>query len=254
MLISHAHRFVFVKPRKTAGTSVELALSPFLAAGDIATPIAAKEEALRRTVPGVTVARVRGWAGLRPRRLRDHAPLALALALYPELAGYRVVTMCRNPWDRAVSQFFWSERRSGIRSAPAEAQHAAFRAYTRRWGPRRWFDPLYGRKRQRALASAPLYTVGGQVRADYVIRYEALEADVAGLGPWLGLDGTPSVTGLHAKGGHRAGGRDWAPFYDAETRDLVARECATEIALFGYDFEASRLPRGPLPDPGALAG
>ena len=241
MLISHHHRFVFVKPRKTAGTSVELALSPFLAPGDLATPIEPEEEPLRKAAAGVIVGQVRA----RGVRLRDHSPLEKCWRALPQVQGYRVVTMCRNPWDRAVSQFFWSMRRTSIREAAFDAQRAGFIAYTRRWGPRTWLDAVYGRKRQRALDSAHLYVIGGQVRADYVIRFEALAADLAGLGEWLGLGGVP-VLGVAAKSGLRAGGGAWVPFFDDATRELVARECAREIDLFGYDFEGRAVPRGPL--------
>lgn len=246
MLISHHHRFVFVKPRKTAGTTAELALSPFLAPGDLATPIEAAEEGLRRTVPGVLVGPIRGRGrfGL-PVRLRDHSPLARAEALLgPAIAGYRVVTMCRNPWDRAVSQFFWTMRHGDMRSRPFAEKAEAFRAYTRRWGPAGWLDRVYGRKRQRALDATPLYFVGGVCRAGYAVRFEHLAEDLAGLQAYLGLPGAPDPAPYAAKAGLRAGGRDWRPFYDAATRDLVARECAREIALFGYDFEGSVAPRG----------
>lgn len=248
MLISHTHHFVFVKPRKTAGTSVELALSQHLGFGDLATPIEPDEELIRRNVPGVMVGLVRGRVGVLPARLRDHSPLKLAMAMLPQIVDYRIVTMCRNPWDRAVSQFFWSMRRGPIRAAPSAEQHAAFRAFTHRWGPRTWLDNLYGRKRERALDQTPLYTIAGCIKANYVIRFEALEADVVGLEVFLGLDGTPSVAGITAKSGLRAGGGAWIPFYDAATRDLVAHECAEEIALFGYDFEGGMAPRGPLVD------
>lgn len=246
MIISHAHRFVFIKPRKTAGTSLELALSRYLQPGDLATPIEASEEPQRNIAPGVNVGLVRAWVGLRHIRLRDHSPLEQAQALFPEIAGYRVVTMCRNPWDRAVSQFFWSMRRTAIRAAPPSEQYDAFRAYTRFWGPQTWLDLFYGRKRQRALNSTQLYTVGGQIRADYAIRFESLEEDVAGLGALLSLGASPSIHGFAAKSGLRAGGGAWVPFYDTATRDLVARECALEIALFGYDFEGAVMPRGPF--------
>ena len=250
MLISHRHRFVFVKPRKTAGTTAELALSPFLAPGDLATPIEPEEEPLRRVAEGVRVGPIRGrgrWG--RPLRLRDHSPLAKALEIFPALAGYRVVTMARNPWDRAVSQFFWSLRRSDMRTRPLEEQAATFRAFTARWGPTGPLDRLWGRKRQRALDAAGLYFVDGVCRAGYAVRFEHLAEDLAGLGPWLELGGVPETAGLKAKAGLRGGGPGWQPFYDAATRELVARACAREIALFGYDFEGAARPRGPVLTP-----
>ena len=39
MLVSHKHRFIFVKTRKTGGTSVELALAPHCGPDDIITPL-----------------------------------------------------------------------------------------------------------------------------------------------------------------------------------------------------------------------
>ena len=250
MLISHRHRFVFVKPRKTAGTTAELALSPFLAPGDLATPIEAEEEPLRRVTADVRVGPIRGrgrWG--RPLRLRDHSPLAKALEMFPALAGYRVVTMARNPWDRAVSQFFWSLRRSDMRTRPPAEQAAAFRAFTARWGPAGPLDRLWGRKRQRALDAAGLYFVDGVCRAGFAVRFEHLAEDLAALGPWLGLPGVPLADGIATKTGLRGGGPGWQGFFDADTRALVARECAREIALFGYDFEGLRPLRGPVLSP-----
>lgn len=247
MLISHHYRFVLIKPRKMAGTTVELALSPFLMPGDLATRIGA-EETMRVVAEGVHVGPIRRRAGVlrRPLRLRDHSPLSRARKVVPQTRGYRVIAICRNPWDRAVSQFFWSMRRTDIRTAPLADQKAAFIRYTHRWGPRGWLEHVYGRKRQRLLDSAHLYSVAGGPRPDYVIRFEALNADLGRLRDWLGLPDTPSAQGIRTKAESRPRTRNWTQFYDEATRVLVAQECAREIALFGYDFEGRQMPRGPI--------
>lgn len=246
MLVSHRHRFVFIKPRKTAGTSVELALSPVLEAGDLATPIQPEEEPLREAAPRVQVGRIAYRHLGLPRHLRDHSPLSQLYRALPETREYRVVTMCRNPWDRAVSQFFWSLRRTDVRSEPFETQKAEFIAYTHKWGPRTWLDPLYGRKRQRALDSSHLYHVGGVFRPGFVIRFEHLEADFAALGDWLGLRFAKSPADFGAKGGLRPKSSGWTRYFDDGTRELVARCCAREIALYGYDFEGTAPQNGPV--------
>ena len=43
MIISHKHKFIFIKTRKTAGTSIELFLSRFCGPEDIITPFQSPE-------------------------------------------------------------------------------------------------------------------------------------------------------------------------------------------------------------------
>jgi hypothetical protein len=40
VIVDHEHKFIFVKTRKTAGTSVEVFLAPLLGADAIVTPVA----------------------------------------------------------------------------------------------------------------------------------------------------------------------------------------------------------------------
>jgi hypothetical protein len=50
MIISHEHKFIFIKTKKTAGTSIELALSQLCGPDDIIPPTTESDETLR--VPG----------------------------------------------------------------------------------------------------------------------------------------------------------------------------------------------------------
>ena len=47
MIVSHKNRFIFLKTRKTAGSSIEIALSKHCGPEDIITKIAPSEEELR---------------------------------------------------------------------------------------------------------------------------------------------------------------------------------------------------------------
>jgi hypothetical protein len=76
MIISHSQKFIFVKPRKVAGTTIELMLSRYLQNGDCATPIEPQEEYLRSCRPSVIIGKIAGQKkiGLQTR-LRDHSSL-----------------------------------------------------------------------------------------------------------------------------------------------------------------------------------
>src|SRR4051794_38679962 len=74
MILSHRYRFIFLKTRKTAGTSFEISLARYCGRRDVLTPISSEDEALRSALG-------RGPQNYGPR-LRDYGPrdwLRLAL-------------------------------------------------------------------------------------------------------------------------------------------------------------------------------
>ncbi len=48
MIINHKYKFIFIKSFKTAGTSLEIALSKFCNKNEIIKPIVKKDELIRR--------------------------------------------------------------------------------------------------------------------------------------------------------------------------------------------------------------
>jgi hypothetical protein len=47
MILSHEHKFIFLRTKKTAGTSIELALFELCGPNDVITPLAREDEARR---------------------------------------------------------------------------------------------------------------------------------------------------------------------------------------------------------------
>ena len=242
MIISHSHKFIFVKPRKVAGTTIELRLSPYLESGDWATPIEPREEHLRSHKDGVIIGKIRRINKFGfPLRLRDHSSLKKAyLTLGNEVKSYFVITACRNPWDRALSQFFWSYRKTNILKKNFTSQKYEFNKFTQLYGPKNWLDLFYGRKRQRNLNSAHLYSINNKILANFVIRYEYLDNDFGRLIKTLQLPQKTQALPYTTKSTFRPkASRTWQDFYDNDTIELVRKCCSEEIHHFNYNFEGT---------------
>ncbi|MGL4591160.1 MAG: hypothetical protein ACRCVZ_04910, partial [Aestuariivirga sp.] len=133
MIVSHRHRFIFLKTRKTAGTSVELSLRPQCGPDDIVTPVTEDRAAPQCGGPRNYLHDRTGWS-LADRiawQLRGDLSLKSrpAIGFFGHVRGvdlrerlparvwrdYFKFTIERNPWDRQVSHYFWRMRRAGAR-------------------------------------------------------------------------------------------------------------------------------------------
>lgn len=234
MIISHAHRFIFLKTEKTAGTSIEIALSEFCGPDDVITPIVAEDEAMRAEAgfPGP-----RNYDfGRRARTLKDavrvvkgkpigfraHSPAAYVARYAPAAAwrDYLKFTIVRNPFDCAISRHFWANRDGGA-GADAAAINAAILA-----------------ERPERLSNWPIYTIGDRIVADVVVRYENLADDLEALRLRLGLP-TPLRT-FRAKGGVRRNKAHYSEVLDAAARARIEQVCGRELAAHGYRWETPR--------------
>lgn len=95
MIISHQHKFIFVKTRKTAGSSIEKYLINYLGAKDICTGSEAD-----------------GTPKLNTQETNGHRGWQWIENQYPEeWNSYYKFAVERNPWDKMVSAFFYYMKR-----------------------------------------------------------------------------------------------------------------------------------------------
>ncbi|MEM6620329.1 MAG: hypothetical protein AAF631_13660 [Pseudomonadota bacterium] len=126
-LVSHDHRFIFLKTQKTAGTALEMALEPFCA------PPGHKPKHW-------TQARVsaHGIIGARGLNVVDddtawfgHQPAADIRAALGDntFDRYTKLTVLRNPFDKVISWFHWKRDKSGkaLKHETRDETIAAFR-------------------------------------------------------------------------------------------------------------------------------
>ena len=231
MLISHRYKFIFIKTKKTAGTSLEIALSRYLGPDDVITHITPQDETLRQQRGGrgpqhfyLPLTRLRGadwrrWWQTRQRPyFYNHMPAhEISDYVSPKVwRDYYKFCFERNPWDKVISWYFW-EHKAAPRPTLAEFLRA-------------------GRAQDLAAeGGSSLYTIDGQVVVDDIFRYEALEGALQTLTQRLGLPEVPQLP--HAKGQFREDKRPYQQVYGEEERELVAAIFADEIARLGYRFD-----------------
>lgn len=197
MIVSHKHRFIFVKTLKTAGTSIEVYLSRHCGPNDVLTPI----------TPYVEPHRPRNYEGFF-----NHMPAAeirerVGLGIWNSYFKFCVE---RNPWDKTLSYYhMMNHRRGGSLSLDQFLAEGDF--------------PI----------NYPKYTEPGkpdQVIVDSVLRYERLNEDLAEVFEQLEIPFTASL-GVNAKSEYRTDRRPFREVYTPRQFELIRKVFARETEL-----------------------
>jgi hypothetical protein len=230
MIVSHEHKFIFLKTKKTAGTSIELALSRLCGPQDIITPLTANDEALRASSRGAQNWRLHGWWGSpRPFWQRrffkftaedygfyNHMPAEQAKALLNDdkiWRSYFKFAFDRNPWDRQVS---WYHHRYRRKEAPPP------------------FDAFIKSDWRARINNYEIYSIGGNVAVDFVGRFESLTEDLKHALDQVGLKLEAALPS--AKGAFRPSDTPYRKYYDGDTQAIVGEWYEPEIKLLDYRF------------------
>jgi hypothetical protein len=215
VIVSHEHRFVFMKTRKTAGTSVEIALSRVCGDADVITPVTPDDELLRRARGGRGPQNFESPPNLE-RKAFNHMPVSMVRKMLgrQRFESYFSFAIERNPWDAVVSLYHWRFRDSEPGSFPDYVASEAIATF--------------------ATKNARIYRIKGEVAVDRVLRYESLDSELAAVWAELGLPGAPDLP--HAKRGSRPRSPSYRSYYDDATRQRVADLFVAPIAELGYEF------------------
>jgi len=217
MIVCHRHRFIFVTTRKTAGAAVESQLARVCSGDDIVTG-AANGAAKAGHNDSLALARYRGvdWLKLMTfgerARLDKHSPAAVIRERVGADIWNDYFKFCveRDPWDKAVALYRARARR---RALPPIAEFLAA-------------------ARPATLSNFDLYTIGGALAVDRVIRYEHLDTELDAVGHLLDL---PIELRLPADP-DRAPEPRYADVLGTAGRAIVDAACRREIEMFGYAF------------------
>lgn len=216
VVVSHEREFIFLKTRKTTGTSIEMLLE-----SKIVPPGRQVTEATPTFIwdGGVVAARL---SGPQPNSWREHLPAKKVREFLGDdlWRRYFRFSSVRNPFDRAVSFFFWLRQ---FRQLPALTNFDdARRAFHD-------FIDSSDHKPDRGI----VFVDGDYVPHD-MIRFEHMADDIGRIGRRLGLDlcaedmpktkdKTPKIPGRHV-----------SEYFDEKSRRLVTHKLAWVFDRFDY--------------------
>ena len=232
-IVSHKYRFIFLKTRKTAGTSVERWMMPHLGSTDmIATPrenwpapvslfstpnpttrFPTVEHKLKKLIQ-------RNLGRPISFSLREHMSASRVRALVGEHIWRNYFKFCieRQPWDRMISFWRWRQHRRGslisldefldlIESEPA---NEVVRNYS----------------------NLDKYMIDGRVVTDQIVRYENLTGELAQICDRLRIPARVNDL-THVKGRIRRE-NDSTSMLTKRQIERISSLFAEEIRLFGW--------------------
>lgn len=216
VLVSHKHQLIFLKTRKTAGTSVEMLLEAATGLGPDLAPEsrhAAVNDAgimgFRMLPRDVMTDLDRTWQPHTPaRKLRKH----LGADIWDR---YLKVACVRNPFDRVVSHFHWS--RDFAPEGHREETPEAFARFVRS----DWND------------DRKVVMINEDFAPDMVIRYEHLTDDLTHLSDHTGLALNPSALPQTKVRRHRRLG-ECADYFTEDLIQIVRTRLAWMFDAGGY--------------------
>jgi hypothetical protein len=233
LIISHKHRFIFLKTRKTASTSTELVLFPECGPEDIVTPLTPTE--LTRKVGHRARNHLRPISPLDPRPLvhkhfrrvegwkwrdyHDHIKAADVRDYVGEKVwrSYFKFAFDRNIYDRQVSWFHYRTK-----TAKSKA----------RWPD---FDTFLHQSPRARMDNFEIYTIDGKLAVDFIGRYETLADDLKTVLETIGLP-VPAELPMAKRDVRPASSRRYREYYNDERRALVEDWYRGELELFHHEF------------------
>jgi hypothetical protein len=246
VIVSHERKFIFLKTRKTAGTSLEIALSKHCGPQDVLAPINF-DEAMRRDLSG------RGaqnhakpvWK-LRPGQLYRYLKRGEQVSLFTEHMtavaarkrlgekvwnDYFKFTVVRNPFDRMLSRYFWT-----MKARPENRGDWQIES----------LDQFLRYKAECVNENWLIYTQGDRLMVDDVVRFESFEADLARISARIGLDHNvyEDMKSIRAKSDFRPAkpeGEKKTPraLIGPTEATIISILCAKEIEAFAYPLPAA---------------
>jgi hypothetical protein len=253
VIISYRHRFIFLRTRKTAGSSISAVLNRSLGPRDIqvggwSDAIAAGGHLNRYAMstivkhPGLlgrelweefrinkkprlssgSINRIVKYGFLSKYGFHGEHPRAVDARTVDPDAWETHFKFCvvRNPWDHAVSDYHWRTK---------DNQEVTFADFLGLMIDERKADP-YG-VRSPLRSNWAIYTINDEIQADMVLRYEDLASGLKEIGKQIGVQ--TDISAIFRKANFRPKASLKA-YYNEENIEMVRYLYREEVETFGY--------------------
>lgn len=208
MIISHKYKFIFVKTFKTASSSFEAAFSWIAGRDDI---ITSDEPMTRDYKDGVC------RLGANSIFFNHKHAVEIRKCILPHVwSGYYKFCIERNPWDKALSWYYWDK--------PKDISLSEY-----------ILNDTMGCPHGQAihLPDWPMYTDNDQVIVDKILRFEDLPAELSRLEQRLDM---PQLDMPRVKGDTRPKGIHYRDVLGLAEKDKIATGFHKIIELMGYEY------------------
>ncbi len=215
VLVSHRHKFIFLKTRKTAGTSIEMYLEP--ACTDENLEISEKREMVKSPA-GIVGARVinakAGEWGPHMRAFRVKKELGEDL-----FDQYLKISSVRNPYDRCLSLFLWRKRSLKPNELSPDDFRFAFEFFLLN---EQWHNDLQ------------ITHIKGSNILNDVIRYESLVSDLQRISALVGFKSDVGDLAITKSTKASRAGKPISDFFTKKAKDTVLKRMAWVFDEYNY--------------------
>jgi hypothetical protein len=224
MIVSYSRNFIFIKTKKTAGSTVEAILATACARSDVVTHPSDKYIGMDPAKLGAAFTGEDQEDGEREdrrfgKKRGDFFNHMTAVQAYPKVDrqfwdSALKLTVERHPYEKAVSQAYYrvKRKRRAAENFPAHLDK------TIRTGDYVGFDR---------------WSIDGKVVVDEFVRQETLQEDMARIGLRLGIAMPEKLPRLKSK--TRVDRRPAKEILTDEQKQIVFERCREEFEILGYE-------------------
>lgn len=251
MIISHKHKFIFIKPRKVASTSVEIALSKHCGEDDVVTPISdfdTNADSDEYSIYPRNYQEKHFYNHILPEEIKQKVGVEV-------WNNYYKFTIVRNPWDQVVSRYFWEKNRHNTLKNQIKktfkrpdifktGSHVMlFNRIIRRLHKfmlvniKSDFDKELWLYKNKWYNHKFYFDQEGVPVCDFYIRYENLVEDYQQVCKELGI---PCEKLPRTKDKFRNDRRHYSEYFNAKAKQKVKELFKDEIEYFNYKFDSEK--------------